>query len=92
MANTSRCLDDSAEQVLEQLDRAAAESYVSPFSYAVIHAGLGNAEGAIDHLQAALNDRAWRMAWLSVVPFFDDLRTEPRFQSLAANLTPDRDS
>lgn len=74
------------QAVFEKLDRSAARTYVSPFSYAVVHAGLGNADRVMSFLSAAFDDRFWRMAWLGVVPFFDDMRADPRFQALVAKV------
>ncbi len=68
-----------AESVRQQLlDRAASE-YVSPYSYAVIDAGLGDHDRAFEALHRAIDDRSWRIAYLDVEVFFDELRSDPRF-------------
>jgi hypothetical protein len=73
------------ENVLNTLNEASAKGYVPPYSYAVIYAGLGDADRVLDWLESAVTDRSWRMAWLGVDPFFDSVRADARFQQLLAN-------
>jgi TolB-like protein len=75
-----------AEGILRSLEERSRESYVSPYSHAVVHAGLGNSDEVMHWLQAALTDRSWRMVWLGVDPFFDSVRADRRFQELLANV------
>jgi tetratricopeptide (TPR) repeat protein len=74
------------ENVLNRLDETSARDYVSPYSYAVIHAGLGNTDQVMKWLEAAVSDRSWRMAWLGVDPFFDSVRADPRFQRILTSI------
>jgi hypothetical protein len=40
---------------------------------------LGNLDAAFAELGYALEERAWPMFVLRATPFFDDLRSDPRF-------------
>ena len=73
-----------AEAVLQRLRDLASSEYVSPYSYAVIEAGLGDRDRAFESLHAAIDDRSWRMAYLDVDLFFDGLRSDPRFAELSS--------
>lgn len=71
-----------AQQALEQLEAMGRDSYVSPINYALVYAGLGDADSAIHHLEEAVRVRARAVAWLAVTREFDALRTDPRFQAI----------
>ena len=71
-----------ALQMLEQLKSLSARRYVSPFYLALLYIGLGDHEQAIAWLDRGYDDRSNNMIFLNVVPQFDSLRTEPRFQDL----------
>jgi serine/threonine-protein kinase len=62
--------------------RAREGQYVSHYSLAVVHAGLGDTDAALTELEAAFRERAWTMFLLKVDPAFDGLRTNPRFVNL----------
>ena len=73
-------------QGLAELARLRAEArkgrYVSHYSLAMIHAGLGDNERALAELDSAYVERPWPMFTLRVDPTFDGLRAEPRFGRL----------
>lgn len=71
-----------AARVLAQLERLAPAQYITPYARAAIHAGLDDANAACASLDAAIDDRSWRVAWLSVDPFFDRLRGQPEFEAV----------
>jgi Flp pilus assembly protein TadD len=83
-AATGRTSD--ARAVLDQLAHPPAHNYTPPYSHAVIHAALGDAEEAVKRLEEAALDRSWRMAWLRVDPLLDSIRAHPRFVMLLARL------
>jgi TolB-like protein/cytochrome c-type biogenesis protein CcmH/NrfG len=56
--------------------------YVSPTELAVLYIGLGDIEGAIALLERAYAEHDLQMQYLNVVPYFDSLRAEPRFQEI----------
>ncbi|MBL8187402.1 MAG: winged helix-turn-helix domain-containing protein [Acidobacteria bacterium] len=77
------------EKALEQLailKQRAQKAYVSSYSLALIHIGLGEHELALDLLEQAYSERSGWMAYLGVDPRLDPLRTESRFHALLSRL------
>jgi TolB-like protein/Flp pilus assembly protein TadD len=73
-----------AQEMIRQLQTAAAVSYVSPILTARIYAGLGDTRRALEWLgRARHGDRPY-----PTDSAFDDLRSDPRFAALAARLNP----
>jgi TolB-like protein/Tfp pilus assembly protein PilF len=77
---------DEARAMLVELSRRRAESYVSPWALASIHARLGETGEALDWLERAFDEHDSTLVWLKVHPRFDALHGEPRFESLLARL------
>ena len=77
---------EKALAFLDALRGEARNRYVSPYDIAVVHAALGDTAAALDHLQAALEDRSAWMVFLNVDPRLDSLRGEARFRELAKAL------
>ena len=77
---------DRARTVLDGLESLAGERYVSASLIAQVHAGLGETQPALEWLEHASEARAADLAWLTVRPVFDRLRSEPRFNALVARL------
>jgi len=73
---------DKARDVLDQLQKQSEERYVSQYSRAVVHAGLGNKDRAFECLELAYQERSDMMAWLKVGPEWKSLRGDPRFADL----------
>jgi TolB-like protein/Tfp pilus assembly protein PilF len=71
-----------ALQMLDKLKSLSARRYVSPFYQALLYIGLGDREQAVAWLDRGYDDRSNNMIFLNVVPQFDSLRSEPRFQNL----------
>jgi serine/threonine-protein kinase len=72
-----------AQKVLDRLKELSAHSYVSPYSFAVICAGLGERDQAFAWLERALNERSYFMAvYLPTDARLDNLRSDPRFSAL----------
>jgi tetratricopeptide (TPR) repeat protein len=72
-----------ALDAIAALQQLSKHSYVSPYDFALIYAGLGDKENALLWLEKAYDDRCgWLALWLKVDPKFDSLRTELRFQKL----------
>jgi hypothetical protein len=74
--------DGEARKILQQLTERSQQTYVQPTWVAVIHIGLGEKDQAFDWLQKALQDRSAWLVYLKVDPFFDPLRSDPRFIDL----------
>ena len=80
-----------AHDVLKELNNLARQNrYVSSFSRATIHIGLGETDLAFKWLEQAYQERLWYLTLLAVDPLFDRLRGDERFTDLVRrmNLTP----
>jgi serine/threonine protein kinase/TolB-like protein/Flp pilus assembly protein TadD len=72
-----------AHKVLDHLKELSAHSYVAPFDFAVIYAGLGERDQAIAWLNRAYEERSYYMAvYLTTDARLDGLRADPRFADL----------
>jgi len=71
-----------ALSMMHKLEQASQHEYVSPYSRALIYAGLGQKEEAIEELRRAYAERALSPPALRCDPRLDSLRGEPRFQDL----------
>ena len=67
--------------MLEQL-QPPAQRYLSAFWPAVICGSLGDRDEAFRLLETSYREHAPWIPYLKVVPFVDDLRSDPRFDSL----------
>ena len=79
-----------ARAVLERLHAIASQAYVPPTSFAWIHLGLGEIDCAFNWMDRAIDGRDHMMAPIKVYPFFDPIRSDPRFLALLRkmNLEP----
>jgi len=66
--------------------RVAEGQYVSPVAFATILIGLGDADGALDWMERAYDDRRGWMVYLNVNPILDPLRGHPRFAALVERM------
>lgn len=58
------------------------ERFVPPYAFALIHAGLGNTDLALDHLEHSFQTHDVHVAFLTVDPKWDPFRIHPRFIAL----------
>jgi len=77
---------EKALAFLDALREEAKNRYVSPYDIAVVHAGLGDTNAAIEHLREARDDRSAWMVFLNVDPRLDVLRGEAGFREIASAL------
>jgi TolB-like protein/DNA-binding winged helix-turn-helix (wHTH) protein/Tfp pilus assembly protein PilF len=75
-----------AKKLLALLMEQSKKQYVSPFYVAIVYAGLGENEQALDWLEKAYKDRSNAIVFAKVDPQLDALRSSPRFQSLLHRL------
>jgi tetratricopeptide (TPR) repeat protein len=73
---------DKANQALAELREMSKRSYISPYLFAIVNAGLGDKDQTFAWLDKAVQDRSFFLIWLKVEPLFDPLRSDPRFQDL----------
>jgi hypothetical protein len=68
---------------LQKLLRQTNVAYISPYQFALIHAGLGEKDKAIKNLERAHAERSLSPASFRFDPRLENLRTEPRFRDFA---------
>jgi len=73
-----------AREILAKLDGLSRQQYVPAPVRAAICAGLGEEDQAFEWLERAVEERDWQVAWLTVDPFWDSMRSDPRFNRLLA--------
>ena len=71
-----------AAAIADDLQRRQTQQYVPGFSMAIVRLGLGDREQAISWLEQAAEERDALLPYINVHSFFDDLRSDPRFQAL----------
>jgi TolB-like protein len=77
---------DGGHAVCRRMEQLANRCYVSPYDWAVLHIGMGEADDALQCLRAALKERSPRMIWLNVEPTFDVLRQDRRLRTIVRRL------
>ncbi len=75
-----------AEKLLAELMQRSKKTYVSPYLIAYIFAGLGDREHALAALDQAYQEHDQYLMYLKVDPKFDQLHSEPRFQTLLRDI------
>lgn len=75
-----------ALEQLQRLEAAAKHRYVPPVEFAMLHAGLGNADVAFEWLEAGYRQRDATLAFRIFTPGLDELRSDPRFADLMGRL------
>jgi DNA-binding winged helix-turn-helix (wHTH) protein/Tfp pilus assembly protein PilF len=71
-----------AREVLNTLEAIARERYIPPYAMALVHAGLGERELALEWLERSLAVRDVHLLFLPVDPKWDTFRSDPRFVAL----------
>ncbi len=72
-----------AQRVLDYLKELSVHSYVAPYDFAVIYAGLGEKDQAVAWLNRAYAERSYYMpVYLTTDARLDGLRSDPRFADL----------
>jgi tetratricopeptide (TPR) repeat protein len=75
-----------AELILARLDERSRNEYVSCYSRAIIHLGLGDKEQALAWLERGYEERDWELRDLKIDPDLDPLRSEPRFKTVLSRM------
>jgi TolB-like protein/DNA-binding winged helix-turn-helix (wHTH) protein/Tfp pilus assembly protein PilF len=71
-----------ARDILRTLESLSKERYVPAYTIALVHAGLGERDAALEALDRAYEARDVHLVFLPVDPKWDDYRTDPRFRAL----------
>jgi len=73
---------ERAQELLEELEKAAEETFVPCYYIAAIHSGSEKREQTLEWLEKACASRESWMAFLNIDPIWDRYRSEPRFQAM----------
>ena len=73
---------DKAYAFLADLRERSAKGYVSSFWVAAIYLGLSDFDNAFEWLEKAYEERDSNLIYVTVVPFFDPVRSDPRYKQL----------
>ena len=71
-----------ARRILSEIEEYAKKNYVPPYNLAVLHAGLGERQQAMDLLEKGFADRSLRPVWVKFDPRLDGLRQDGQFLQL----------
>jgi TolB-like protein/DNA-binding winged helix-turn-helix (wHTH) protein len=78
------------QERLATLERQSKEHYISPYTFAVSYALMGEGDGAMENLEKAFGERYPSMVFLQIEPVFDSLRSDPRFADLLHRVSSSR--
>jgi TolB-like protein/Tfp pilus assembly protein PilF len=81
-----------AREILRSLERRSRDSYVSPYYFAYLYTGLGEAERAMDWMERAVAERAGPAYSIKGSFLFAPLRTHPRFRALLRRMKLEPDA
>jgi TolB-like protein len=76
----------AAEALLGELIEKRVRDYVPEVCFVTIYAGLGDRDRAFDRLEKCYQERDPHLFWLPVMPAFQILRQDPRFDELLHRL------
>ena len=79
---------DEALKLVDELKRKATHEHINSFHFAVPYIGLGNKDEAFFWLGKGVDEQSIGFAVLDVHPWFDDLRSDPRFKALLIRTSP----
>jgi tetratricopeptide (TPR) repeat protein len=81
---------DEALKVLERLTALSKSRYVSPLHIASVYIGLGEKDQVLENLEKAYTDRESMLVYIGSWPFFESVRSEPRFKALLKKMGLDK--
>jgi serine/threonine protein kinase/Tfp pilus assembly protein PilF len=81
---------EEARRVLENLEVIDREKYVPAYNFAMIYAGLGEADRAFEWFEKAVQERSGFLPFLAVEPIADCLRDDPRYRELLGRIRVSR--
>lgn len=71
-----------AQKIIDGLKAPGPRGEVAPYEIAIIYAGLGEQEQALDWLEKAYEQRHFGLLFLNLDPPFRNLHADPRFAAL----------
>jgi eukaryotic-like serine/threonine-protein kinase len=79
-------LRDEAQAAIKELRRRSENEPISPLSEALVYAGLGEDDAAMERLELAFRSRMLQLIWVNVDPRFAALRNNPGFRDLISRM------
>jgi TolB-like protein/Flp pilus assembly protein TadD len=77
---------EDARKVLARLSEKPKSRYVAPYALALVLTALGDKAHALDELERGYDEGGFYISLITVDPFFDDLRGDPRFKALVQKI------
>ena len=77
---------EQARKMLAELNEQMKQSYVSPYNFAVIHAGLGEKDKAFAYLEKEYLEGTYYLNYLQLDPQLQNLRSDPRYTALVQRM------
>ncbi len=77
---------DTAQAAIQELRRRSGNEPVSPLNEALVYAGLGEDDAAMERLELAFRSRILQLIWVNVDPRFARLRNNPDFRNLISRM------
>jgi tetratricopeptide (TPR) repeat protein len=77
---------EEAQRVVQQLSLEAGRRYVRPEAVAAVYVALGQPDSAFGWLDEAYQARSANLGQLKVEPFWDPIRSDPRFKALVEKI------
>jgi TolB-like protein/Flp pilus assembly protein TadD len=77
---------DDARKVLARLSEKPKSRYVAPYALAIVLTALGDKAHALDQLEHGYDEGGFYISLITVDPFFDSLRGDPRFEALVQKI------
>ena len=76
-----------ARRILTEVKGQIPRNYVCAYEVASVHAELGESDEAFEWLDKARKARCDCMLWVSIEPWFDSLRGDPRYPAFSRDVT-----
>jgi tetratricopeptide (TPR) repeat protein len=77
---------EAALSLRDQLQSRLERGYVTIKPFVCLYAGLGERDRAFEWLEKAFEERDPMLFWLRSVPYFEPLRTDPRFEEMVCRI------
>ena len=75
--------DTESQAAVEQLTTASRSRYVPAYQMAAAYSGRADREPVFHWLEKTYEERSEILSWLRIDPFWDPIRSDPRFDDLA---------
>ena len=73
---------EKARKLIEELQAGSQPEHQAPYHLAMIYFGLEETDKAFECLAQACDQRSTQLWWIKVIPEFDRVRSDPRFQAI----------